>query len=50
LQSRATDETGDMQPTRDVLVAARGTKGFYHWNSVNSWAVAGEGSVTHVYA
>jgi len=50
LQSRATDETGYMQPTRDTLVASRGTKGFYHWNSVNSWAISSEGSAAHVYA
>jgi sulfane dehydrogenase subunit SoxC len=50
LQSRVTDETGYEQPTRDKLIAARGSKNFYHCNCISSWAVDGEGSVAHVYA
>ena len=50
LQSRVTDETSYVQPTRDVLVSARGGKNFYHCNCITSWAVDGDGNVAHVYA
>lgn len=50
LQSRATDTTGYVQPTRDALIAARGTKQFYHFNGIASWSIADTGEVTHVYA
>ena len=49
LQSRATDETGAVQPTRAALVAARGRKGFYHYNAIVSWDVDGNGYVSHSY-
>ncbi|WP_428419674.1 sulfite dehydrogenase [Methylibium sp.] len=50
LQSRATDETGHVQPTRGALVAARGRQGFYHYNAIVSWEVDAHGYVSHVYA
>jgi len=59
LQSRAWDEAGNMQPTREQFVAARGQTskppsvlGFpsQHFNSITSWAVDGKGEVRHVYA
>ena len=50
LQSRATDETGAVQPTREALVAARGRKGFYHYNAIVSWDVDAHGYVSHAYA
>jgi sulfane dehydrogenase subunit SoxC len=50
LQSRATDETGYVQPTRAELIAKRGAKGFYHFNGVTSWGVTEIGEVKHVYA
>jgi sulfane dehydrogenase subunit SoxC len=50
LQSRVTDTTGYVQPTRDALVAARGTKANYHNNAITSWNVARGGELTHVYA
>ena len=50
LQSRATDESGYVQPTRARLIAERGTKTIYHFNGIASWAVAENGEVTHVYA
>ncbi len=49
LQSRATDETGYMQPTRDALVAARGTHSYFHYNAIVSWRVSAQGRVSHVY-
>jgi len=50
LQSRATDTTGYVQPTRDAVIAARGSKNFYHFNGIASWRVAEAGEVTHVFA
>jgi sulfane dehydrogenase subunit SoxC len=59
LQSRAWDEGGNMQPTREQFVALRGqtTKppsvlGFpsQHFNAITSWAVDAKGEVRHVYA
>ena len=50
LQSRATDETGRLQPTRTELIAARGNRGRYHFNGIHSWGVGEDGSIQHVYA
>ena len=50
LQSRATDSSGYVQPTRAALIAERGTKTFYHFNDITSWAVGEDGEVRHVYA
>jgi sulfane dehydrogenase subunit SoxC len=50
LKSRATDETGYVQPERDVLVAERGRHGYFHYNAVVAWGVAADGAVSHVYA
>jgi sulfane dehydrogenase subunit SoxC len=50
LQSRATDESGHVQPTRSRLVADRGIRTIYHFNGIASWAVRENGEVTHVYA
>lgn len=52
LQSRSTDETGYVQPTRDVLIAARGMSqgpdGFNHFHGIKSWRVHNDGKVTHI--
>ena len=50
LQSRATDETGYVQPSRAQLIALRGDRGIYHNNMIQSWAVEGNGEVKNVYA
>jgi len=50
LQSRARDASGYVQPTRDALIAERGTKTFYHFNGITSWAIGEHGEVRHVYA
>jgi sulfane dehydrogenase subunit SoxC len=49
LQSRTTDSSGYMQPTRAALIAERGAKTIYHFNAIASWAVGGDGAVRHVY-
>ncbi|MBC7513716.1 MAG: sulfite dehydrogenase [Herminiimonas sp.] len=50
LQSRATDDSGRVQPSRAALLAARGHNNFYHFNGIVSWEVDEDGSVSHVYA
>lgn len=50
LQSRAVDEAGNAQPTREALLARRGTRALYHFNAIASWSVAPGGRVSHVYA
>ena len=50
LQSRATDQTGRVQPARAALLAERGFNNFYQFNGIVSWEVDDDGSVSHVYA
>ena len=59
LQSRATDEAGNVQPTRAALVAERyqpknvppGTPvAGEHFNAITSWSIDPRGEVTNVYA
>jgi len=50
IASRAVDETGYVQPTREALVAARGTNSIYHYNGIKFWRVGADGAVTHVGA
>jgi sulfane dehydrogenase subunit SoxC len=50
LQSRATDESGYVQPPRARLVADRGIRTIYHFNGIASWAIGQNGEVTHIYA
>ncbi len=50
LKSRATDETGYVQPERDVLVKERGRNGYFHYNAIVAWGIDAEGVITHVYA
>lgn len=47
LQSRAVDETDYVQPTRAQLVTVRGVNSFYHFNGIQSWNVAGDGTITN---
>ncbi|HXI42951.1 MAG TPA: sulfite dehydrogenase [Bryobacteraceae bacterium] len=50
VQSRATDESGYVQPTREALVAVRGPNYEYHNNGIRPWKVMADGSVTDVPA
>jgi sulfane dehydrogenase subunit SoxC len=50
LQSRATDDSGMVQPTRSEQVARRGARTIYHWNAIVSWGISDKGEVKHVYA
>ncbi len=52
LQSRCTDETGYVQPTREQLISVRGLHpgpdGFNHYNGIKTWFVHKDGNVNHV--
>ncbi|WP_172330442.1 sulfite dehydrogenase [Mangrovicoccus sp. HB161399] len=48
LQSRAMDETGYVQPTKDALRAIRGLNNVYHNNGIQTWWVRASGEVENV--
>jgi sulfane dehydrogenase subunit SoxC len=50
LKSRATDEAGRVQPTRDELIAQHGTNVLYHYHAIQAWGVESSGEVKNVYA
>jgi sulfane dehydrogenase subunit SoxC len=50
IASRAIDETGYVQPTREALIAVRGTNSIYHFNGIKYWEVHADGTVTNVDA
>ena len=45
LLSRATDETGQVQPTRTALIDVRGPGTDYHFNAIVGWRVQPDGAV-----
>ena len=47
LQSRCTDETGYLQPTRKELLAVRGLNATDHYNGIKVWFVHKDGKVSH---
>ncbi len=49
IQSRCTDDTGYLQPSRDALIKVRGTHSSYHYNGIQSWKIGRDGVVTNVY-
>lgn len=48
MASRATDESGYVQPSREALIAVRGTNSIYHFNGTKFWKVRSDGTVTNV--
>ena len=50
IASRAIDESGYVQPTREALIAVRGTNSIYHFNGIKYWNVQADGAVTNVDA
>ncbi|MCA6124545.1 sulfite dehydrogenase [Bradyrhizobium sp. WSM 1704] len=50
IQSRATDETGYVQPTLAELVAVRGLNSFYHNNAIWPWRIDANGEVSNAQA
>jgi sulfane dehydrogenase subunit SoxC len=50
LQSRATDEKGNTQPTHTALMAQRAVGQIYHYNAIQSWQIEADGTVSNVHA
>ncbi len=48
LQSRAIDEAGFVQPTKNELRLARGENSIYHNNGIQTWHVKADGAVENV--
>jgi len=50
LKSRALDDTGAVQPSREKVIAEHGSNVIFHFNGIQAWGVAANGEVKHVYA
>jgi sulfane dehydrogenase subunit SoxC len=48
IASRAVDESGYVQPTRDDLIEVRGRNSAYHFNGIKFWKIRADGAVTNV--
>ena len=49
LMSRATDETGAVQPTRSEWIAQYAPRQAYHFNGIQGWSIEADGMVRNVY-
>lgn len=47
--SRATDDDGNVQPTRAAVLQGRAVGTFYHYNGIQAWQVNRDGKVSNVY-
>jgi sulfane dehydrogenase subunit SoxC len=51
IMSRAVDEQGNVQPTRELVMEGRANQAFsYHINAIQAWRVQQDGSVANVHA
>ena len=50
IMSRATDSSGDLQPTRSNWIRQFAPGQGYHNNSIQCWSVDADGTVKNVYA
>jgi sulfane dehydrogenase subunit SoxC len=50
LKSRAIDEIGAVQPTREKLIAEHGSNVIFHYNAIQAWGIQANGEVKNVYA
>jgi sulfane dehydrogenase subunit SoxC len=50
LKSRATDDTGAVQPERAAFIAEHGHNAIFHFHAIQAWSVGPGGEVKHVYA
>ena len=50
LKSRATDDSGAVQPERAAFIAEHGHNAIFHFHAIQAWSVAATGEVKHVYA
>jgi sulfane dehydrogenase subunit SoxC len=49
LMSRATDEKGEVQPTRSAWVSQYAPGQFYHFNGIQNWRIEADGTVKNAY-
>ena len=49
LLSRAVDETGAVQPTRESVIQGRSSAAIYHMNPMQAWAIDAQGEARNVY-
>ena len=47
LASRAIDESGYAQPSRDELLRQRDARSYYHYNAIQTWSVDEKGEVVN---
>ena len=50
LQSRSTDDQGNLQPTREQWKEPYSVAQFYQCNAIQCWQVSADNSVKNVYA
>jgi sulfane dehydrogenase subunit SoxC len=50
LKSRATDDTGAVQPERSAWLAHHGGRSTYHYNAIQAWAIDRHGKAKNVFA
>ena len=50
LKSRAIDEVGNSQPTREKMLEHRASNTIYHCNGIQAWQIDRDGSSSNVYA
>jgi len=50
LQSRAIDEKGNIQPTREKWAAQYSAGNTYHYNAIQTWSISPGGEIRNVYA
>jgi sulfane dehydrogenase subunit SoxC len=50
LQSRAVDDKGNVQPTRNAWTALYSPGNRYHNNAIQTWGIKADGSIANVYA
>jgi len=48
LQSRSIDDSGYVQPTLAQLKSVRGSNSIYHKNSIHTWKLDTDGTVSNV--
>ena len=49
IMSRAVDESGAQQPTREVVMRNRSPGSFYHVNPIQAWRIDADGEARNVY-
>jgi sulfane dehydrogenase subunit SoxC len=50
IMSRAVDESGNVQPDRDAVLAGRARGAIYHVNAIQAWKIDRDGTVSNVFA